>query len=71
MTDERLLRLVRKRIQEIRRAKHLTQEDMMKYNFERRYYQRIEAGHKNLSLRVLNRLARALGVDIIEFFRFT
>ena len=70
MTDERLIRLVAQHVQRLRKAKGLTQEDMQDFGFNYRYYQRIEAGEKNLSLKTLNKLAKAFGVDVSEFFRF-
>jgi transcriptional regulator with XRE-family HTH domain len=69
MTDERLLKLVGKRVRDLRKQAKLTQEDMMSYGFERRYYQRIEAGTVNLSLTSLNKLARAFRVSISELMR--
>ena len=69
MTDERLNRLVAKRVQELRTAKGLTQEDMQDFGFNYRYYQRIEAGEKNLSLKLINRLAKAFGVEPAELLR--
>jgi transcriptional regulator with XRE-family HTH domain len=63
MTDERLIRLVGKRTRELRQQRGMTQEDMMSHGFERRYYQRIEAGEVNLSVKSLNKLARAFGVQ--------
>lgn len=38
----------------------------MSHGFERRYYQRIEAGEVNLSLKSLNKLAKAFRVTITE-----
>lgn len=70
MTDERLMRLVGKRARVLRSQRGLTQEDMMSHGFERRYYQRIEAGEVNLCLKNLNKLAKALGTTVIELFEF-
>ena len=70
MTDERLIRLVAQRVQQFRKAKGWTQEKMQDFGFNYRYYQRIEAGEKNLSLKTLNKLAKAFGVAVAEFFRF-
>ena len=56
-----------RRTRELRQLKKFTQEDMMSHGFERRYYQRIEAGEVNLSLKSLNKLAKALGVQVSEF----
>jgi transcriptional regulator with XRE-family HTH domain len=43
---------------------------MCKHGFEYKYYQRIEYGQKNLSLKTLNKLAKAFGVSIDEMLRF-
>jgi len=69
MTDERLLKLVGRRTRELRLKVGLTQEDIMSRGFERRYYQRIEAGQVNPSLKSLNKLAKALSVPIWELIR--
>ena len=69
MTDERLNRLVAKRVQELRTAKGLTQEDMQDFGFNYRYYQRIEAGEKNLSLKLINRLAAMNAFFWTELYR--
>ena len=69
MTDERLLKLVGKRAKELRLKTGLTQEDMMSHGFERRYYQRIEAGEVNLSLKSLNKLAKVFGIPVWELIR--
>jgi transcriptional regulator with XRE-family HTH domain len=47
----------------------LTEEDMMSRGFERRYYQRIEAGTVNLSVKSLNKLAKAFGVSLAELMQ--
>ena len=41
----------------------------MSEGFERRYYQRIEAGQVNLSLKSLNKLAKAFSVPVWELTR--
>ena len=43
---------------------------MCRFGFEYKYYQRVEYGQKNLSLKTLNRLAKAFGVPVSELFRF-
>jgi transcriptional regulator with XRE-family HTH domain len=68
MTDERLLKLVGRKARDVRKEKGLTQEDMMSHGFERRYYQRIEAGEVNLCLKTLNKLAKALNISLIDLF---
>jgi transcriptional regulator with XRE-family HTH domain len=70
MTDDRLMRLLAKRIQTLRKEAQLTQEQMQDYGFNYRYYQEIESGTANLTVKTLNRLARAFKVQPMEFFRF-
>jgi transcriptional regulator with XRE-family HTH domain len=70
MTDQRLIKLVASRVQELRKARNLTQEQMQDYGLNYRYYQRIEAGEKNLSLRTLNKLAKAFGIEPGDLLRF-
>ncbi len=52
------------RIKHAREEKCLTQEDMISEGFERRYYQRIEAGEVNLTLQTLHRLAAVLNTQV-------
>jgi transcriptional regulator with XRE-family HTH domain len=61
---------VGKSIRELRTAHGLKQEDMCRFGFEYKYYQRVEYGQKNLSLKTLNRLAKAFGAPLSELFRF-
>jgi len=70
MTDERLLRLVGERVRELRLARGLKQEDMCQFGFEYKYDQRIEYGQKNLSLKTLNKLAKALQIPISKLLEF-
>ena len=69
MTDERLMKLAGRRARQLRKAKGLTQEDMNRFGFEYRYYQRIEYGERNISLKTLNKLARAFRVHPSELLR--
>ena len=70
MTDEQLLRLVGDRVRQLRKDRGLRQEDMCQYGFEYKYYQRIEYGQKNLSLKTLNRLSRAFDISVSELLDF-
>ena len=70
MTDERLMRLLGKRIQVLRETAGLTQEEMQDRGFNYRYFQKIESGTVNLTVRTLNRLAKAFRVSLVEFFQF-
>jgi len=40
---------------------------MQDFGFNYRYYQMIESGTVNLTLKTLNRLANAFGVSAVEF----
>lgn len=64
MTDERLLKAVGRKVRELRVKAGLTEEDMMSHGFERRYYQRIEAGQVNISIKSINKLAKMFKVDV-------
>ncbi len=68
MTDERLMQLVGRRVRQLRLARGLKQEDMCRFGFDYKYYQRIEYGQKNLSLKTLNRLAKAFGIPVADLF---
>jgi len=57
-------------IQELRRAKKLSQEELAdRSKIHQTYLSGLETGKRNPSLLVLERLAAALGVDPEEFFR--
>ena len=64
------MKQVGKRVRQLRLKKGLRQEDMYRFGFEYKYYQRIEYGQKNLTLRTLNKLAKAFKVPVAELFRF-
>jgi transcriptional regulator with XRE-family HTH domain len=70
MTDERQRKLLANKVRELRRKNGLTQEQMRDHGFGYRYYQRIEAGEKDLRLSTLNRLANTFKVTINELFDF-
>jgi transcriptional regulator with XRE-family HTH domain len=69
MTDERVLRLLGKRVRQLRKDRGWTQEDMGRFGFELKYYQRIEYGNRNLSVSTLNKLAKVFGVGIGDLFK--
>ena len=69
--DDRYWKLMRRvafNVKRVRGKQGYTQEDMLSLGFERRWFQRIESGTYSVSLPTLDRLARALRVDISEFF---
>ena len=70
MTDERLRQLLGRRLRQLRTERGLKQEDMCKFGFDYKYYQRIEYGEKNLTLKTLNKLAKAFGVPLSDLLNF-
>ena len=68
MTDERFMDLVADRIRRIRRSRKLTQEEMQNFGFNYRYYQMIESGAANLTLKSVNRLAKDFQVPASGIF---
>ncbi|WP_035669382.1 helix-turn-helix domain-containing protein [Flavobacterium sp. 83] len=66
-----LQKRVGKRIQEIRIEKNLSQQDLAaRCNFEKSNMSRLESGGANATLSTLDIVCKALGVEIIELFRF-
>lgn len=56
-------------IRGIRESRGLTQEAFAaQIGYDRSYYGKIERGERNLSLRALEQLAEALGVDPFDLF---
>jgi transcriptional regulator with XRE-family HTH domain len=70
MEPSRLPTLLGRRVRELRLAKGLTQWHMAERGFSYKYYQKIEAGRVNLTLKSLAKLAAALGVEVSDLFRF-
>lgn len=63
--------LVGKRIQKLRELKNISQQDLAaKCNFEKSNMSRLESGKVNSTLSTLNKVSKALEVDIIELFKF-
>ena len=64
-----LLRDLGRRVAELRAARGLTQQQFAEeLEVAVRYLQGIEAGHENLSVRSLSKLADALEVEVRELF---
>lgn len=64
-----LARFLARRLREIRTAKGLSQRELEELGINHKYYQRIEAGNVNLTLRSVEKLAAALGVRVLEIFQ--
>jgi transcriptional regulator with XRE-family HTH domain len=59
-----------KRIAYLRKERHLTELELaLKANMAKSYLSDLERGQRNPTVKVLNRLAMALGVTIEELFR--
>ncbi len=56
------------KIKKLRRARGLTQEDMVQYGFNYRHYQKIESGGHSPSLSSVYRLAVAFDVEVTDLF---
>lgn len=63
---ENLAILIGNRLREIRKRKNLRQEDMERLGISYKYYQRIEAGHANITLKTLQKVADALDVGVVS-----
>ena len=62
---------VGKRIQEIRIEKEMSQQDLAaRCNFEKSNMSRLESGRANATLLTIQIVANALGVPVVELFRF-
>ena len=59
-------------IQRLRRAAELSQEELgARADVHRTYLSQLEGGKRNPSIDVLERIAKAMKVDIAEFFQRT
>lgn len=64
-----LLQGIASRLRVLRLKRGLTQWALGERGVSYKYYQRIEAGRANMTLRTLERVARALGASFDEIFR--
>lgn len=70
-TDEELLKLIGKRIREIRNQQKMSQKDVaFRIGMETSNFSVIETGKSNPQVLTYARIAAALGVDLQEFFDF-
>lgn len=71
MKDRTLHIQIGKRIQEIRDDKNLEQQDLAaNCNYDKSYLSRIEAGKSDARISTYHKIAKGLGVEIIELFKF-
>lgn len=69
MEKGNLARILGRRLREIRTSKGLRQQDLQDKGISYKYYQRIEEGRVNLTLRSLEKLASALEVTVLDLFQ--
>ena len=68
--QENLARFLAQRLRHVRLARGLTQKDLQDRGISYKYYQRIEAGRVNLTLRSVEKLAAALEIrKILDLFQ--
>jgi transcriptional regulator with XRE-family HTH domain len=67
--EEKLAKFLGKRLRDIRIAQGLRQQDLQERGISHKYYQRIEAGRVNLTLRSLEKLASALDIKTLDLFQ--
>ena len=69
MTDPKFLINLGAKIRELRLNKEMTQIELAtRCNFGKASMSRIESGETNITVLTLNRISKALEVDITEFF---
>ncbi|MFQ5587716.1 MAG: helix-turn-helix domain-containing protein [Nitrospiria bacterium] len=56
-------------LRSLREARGLTQADMETMGISHRYYQRIERGRSNVTIKTLVKIAGSLGVEIEDIFQ--
>jgi ribosome-binding protein aMBF1 (putative translation factor) len=60
-----------KRIQELRELQNLSQQDLAaKCNYDKSNMSRLESGRVNMTVSTLERVCKALNIDLIELFKF-
>ncbi|MBI2942775.1 MAG: helix-turn-helix transcriptional regulator [Candidatus Wallbacteria bacterium] len=63
---------VGRRVRELRKAAKLTQQELaLKAGLNVKYVGELENGHRDIRLTTLDRLGKALHLDLADLFRFT
>lgn len=69
MTTNKVLEQFGQRIRELRKLKSMTQEQLAdKANLHNTYIGTVERGEKNISMINIDRIIKALGTNLAEFF---
>ena len=59
------------RVREIRHRQQISQEELaFRCNLSKNYISDVERGTRNISLKVIEKFAKGLGVSLSELFRF-
>lgn len=65
------LKKIGKRIQELRELQNLSQQDLAaKINYDKSNMSRLEAGKTNMTVITLEKVSKALNIELIELFKF-
>lgn len=71
MENDRTAEFLGRRIRALRKSKGFTQEELgAECEINYKYLGAIERGEENPSLSILQKIAKGLGVEILELFRF-
>lgn len=65
---DKLAVMIGNRIREARKAKGLRQEDMKSLGISYKYFQTVENGRVNPTLKTIQKIADALGIEATELF---
>jgi len=70
--ENNILKKFGKRVQELRLQKGITSQMTLanKAGLDRTYIGGIERGERNVTLKVIEKIAKTLGVDVEELFKF-
>lgn len=64
-------RMIGNRLREVRKEKGLKQEDMERFGLSYKYYQRIENGKVNITIKTIEKIAAAFDMLPSELFTFS
>lgn len=72
MSKKKVLVIFGERVRELRKEKELSQEELsFKADLHRTYIGMIERAEKNITLANIEKIAKALNVELIELFKST
>ncbi|HEX6802155.1 MAG TPA: helix-turn-helix transcriptional regulator [Terriglobales bacterium] len=68
MDDTAFFRALGRRVRDLRKRKHLSQEDMISHGFSARHWQQIEAG-RPITVKTLLRICETFDVPLVRLVR--